>query len=263
MRATHSRATCGFWSLPGSQGLPDGLVRLRFYPVIPLRDRNPTRSTPIVTYLLIGINVAVFAFQMSLSPNGETAFVSQYGMVPLTLAHRHFVTLLTSMFLHGGFLHLLFNMWSLAIFGDNVEDRLGKLRYLLFYLASGLFAALAQFAVDRHGAVPMVGASGAIAGVLAAYVRLYPHARVVTLIPLLIFFFVREIPASLFILFWFLLQLLSGVGSLGGASSGGVAVFAHIGGFVAGLWLIRGLLPKPNDTAGFRRPAQTQYYNQV
>lgn len=231
--------------------------------MIPLRDRNPTRSTPLVTYLLIAINVAVFAFQLSLSPHGETAFVSRFGLVPLMLEHRHYITLLSSMFLHGGWLHLIFNMWSLFIFGDNVEDKLGKARYLLFYLASGLFAALAQYAIDPHSAVPMVGASGAIAGVLAAYFKLFPRARIVTLIPLLFFFFVREIPASFFILFWFLLQVLSGFGSIGAVASGGVAVFAHIGGFVAGLWLVRGLSPKRNETGGFRRPTQTHFYNEV
>jgi membrane associated rhomboid family serine protease len=231
--------------------------------VIPLRDRNPTRSTPIVTYLLIAMNVAVFAFQLSLSPHAETAFVSRFGLVPFALEQRHYVTLFSSMFLHGGFLHLIFNMWSLAIFGDNVEDRLGKLRYVLFYLGSGLCAALAQYVVDPHSGVPMVGASGAIAGVLAAYLKLFPRARIVTLIPLLFFFFVREIPASFFILFWFLLQVLSGVGSLGASSSGGVAVFAHIGGFLAGLWLVRALLRKRNETAGFRRPTQSHSYNEV
>jgi membrane associated rhomboid family serine protease len=123
---------------------------------------------------------------------------------------------------------------------------------LLFYVASGLFAALAQYVVYPHSAIPMVGASGAIAGVLAAYWRLFPRARVVTLIPLFIFFIVRELPASFFIMFWFLLQLLAGFGTVAGAADGGVAVFAHIGGFVAGLWLVRVLLPRRNPTGGFR-----------
>ena len=229
--------------------------------MIPLRDINPTRSTPVVTYLLIALNVAIFAFEATLSPLQEKRFVLHYALVPALLGHRHFATLFTSMFLHGGFLHLLFNMWSLFIFGDNIEDRLGKLRYLLFYLVCGLGAALAQFLVDPGSRIPMIGASGAIAGVLAAYLRLFPRARVVTLIPLLIFFFVREIPALLFILIWFGLQVLSGVGSLGGAGAqGGVAFFAHIGGFVAGLWLIQALMPPRNRTAGFRRPAHSQYY---
>jgi membrane associated rhomboid family serine protease len=231
--------------------------------VIPLRDRNPTRSTPIVTYLLIGINVAVFAFQASLSPHGERAFVSRFGFVPLMLEHRHYVTAFTSMFLHGDIWHILFNMWSLAIFGDNIEDALGKLRYVLFYVLCGLLAALAQYAIDPLSGVPMVGASGAIAGVLAAYLRLFPRARVLTLIPLLFFFFLRELPASIFIGFWFALQLLSGVGMLGGAIGGGVAVFAHIGGFLAGMWLVRALIPKRNGTGGFRRPVQSHFYNEA
>ena len=226
--------------------------------MIPLRDINPTRTRPLVTYALIAINVAVYVYQVSLGTRGELAFVMHYGLVPATLAHHHFITLFTSMFMHGGVLHLLLNMWSLAIFGDNVEDRLGKLRYVLFYCASGLLAAGAQYLIDPQSRVPMVGASGAIAGVLAGYFRLFPRARIVTLIPLLFFFFVRELPASFFIVFWFALQLLAGFGSLGtGAADGGVAVFAHIGGFVAGLWLVHALLPRRNATAGFRRPLWT------
>ena len=231
--------------------------------MIPLRDRNPTQSTPIVTYLLIAINAAVFAFQLSLSAHAERAFVSHFGFVPLMLEQRHYVTAFTSMFLHGDIWHIAFNMWSLAIFGDNVEDALGKLRFVVFYVLCGLLAALAQFAIDPFSGLPMVGASGAIAGVLAAYLRLFPRARVLTLIPLLFFFFLRELPASIFIGFWFGLQLLSGVGLLGGAISGGVAVFAHIGGFLAGMCLVRALLPKRNLTGGFRRPVQSHFYNQV
>lgn len=224
--------------------------------MIPLRDINPTRSRPIVTYLLIALNVVVFAFQFTLGPNETRELTLRYGLVPGLLVQRHFLTIFTSMFMHGGVLHLVFNMWSLAVFGDNIEDRLGKLRYLLFYLGSGVFAGLAQFIVNTHSPVPMVGASGAIAGVLAAYLRLFPRARIVTLIPLLFFFFVRELPASFFIVFWFLLQLLAGAGSVGGIGDGGVAVFAHIGGFTAGLWLVRMLLPRRNETSGFRRPLQ-------
>ena len=231
--------------------------------MIPLRDKNPTRSTPFVTYLFIAINVAVFVFQANLSLTAERAFISRFGFVPLMLDHQHYVTAFTSMFLHGDIWHLLFNMWSLFIFGDNVEDALGKPRYVLFYVLSGVFAAVAQYFIDPLSGVPMVGASGAIAGVLAAYLKLFPRARVLTLIPLLFFFFLRELPASFFIGFWFVLQLLSGVGLLGGAISGGVAVFAHIGGFLAGLWLVRGLSPKRNTTGGFRRPLQSHYYNQV
>jgi membrane associated rhomboid family serine protease len=225
--------------------------------VIPLRDLNPTRSTPVMTYLLIAVNVVVYLFQVSLSPYAEQRFIEHYGLVPVLLGHRHFVTAVTSMFLHAGFLHLLLNMWSLFIFGDNVEDSLGRARYLLFYLACGLGAAAAQYAIGPSSTIPMLGASGAIAGVLAAYVRLFPRARVVALIPLLIFFFVREIPAVVFIAFWFLMQVVSGLGSLQAVGQeGGVAFFAHIGGFIAGLWLIRSLVPPRNSTGGFQRPAQ-------
>jgi membrane associated rhomboid family serine protease len=225
--------------------------------VIPLRDLNPTRTTPVVTYAIIAVNVLVYLFQVSLTPYAEKLFVMHYGLVPALLGQEHhWITPFTSMFVHGGFWHLALNMWSLFIFGDNIEDRLGKSRYIAFYLASGIGAAAAQVFVGPGSMIPMVGASGAIAGVLAAYVRLFPQARIVTLIPLLIFFFVREIPAVFFIVFWFLMQLLGGIGSLGAAGDGGVAVFAHIGGFIAGLWLIRALLPVRNATAGFRRPAQ-------
>jgi membrane associated rhomboid family serine protease len=225
--------------------------------VIPLRDINPSRSRPVATYLLIAINLAVFAFQLTLGPDELRLFFARFALVPALLQERHYTTLFTSMFMHGGLLHIALNLWTLVVFGDNVEDRLGKLRYVLFYVASGVFAALAQYMVSRHSHVPMVGASGAIAGVLAAYLRLFPRARVVTLIPVVIFFFVRELPAGFFIMFWFLLQLIAGFGTVAGASDGGVAVFAHIGGFVAGLWLVRALLPRRNPTAGFRPLSRT------
>jgi membrane associated rhomboid family serine protease len=231
--------------------------------VIPLRDNNPTRSTPVLTYLIIAANTLVYLYQSSLDPASEKMFVEQYGLIPTMLAHDptlgSFITPLTSMFIHGGFMHLLLNMWSLFIFGDNIEDSLGKARYLFFYLLSGFAAAAAQVLVDPSSTLPMVGASGAIAGVLAAYLRLFPHARVLTLIPLFIFFFTQEIPAVLFIALWFALQVLSGLGSLSvaaGGQGGGVAFFAHIGGFVAGFLLIRSLLPARNATRGFRRPEQ-------
>jgi membrane associated rhomboid family serine protease len=229
--------------------------------VIPLRDSNPTRSTPVLTYLIIAINTLVYFYQASLGPEGEKLFVERFGLIPAMLAEEHYlgslVTPLTSMFMHGGLMHLLLNMWSLFIFGDNVEDTLGKTRFLVFYIASGLGAAAAQVFVDPSSMVPMVGASGAIAGVLAAYLRLFPHARVLTLIPLFIFFFTRELPAVFFIAFWFLMQVLSGVGSLsmaGNQASGGVAFFAHIGGFLMGLVLVGALTPQRNVRGGFRRP---------
>ena len=195
--------------------------------VIPLYDLNPTRRTPVVTYALILVNVMVFVYQLSLGAAGNQQLVMQWGMIPYWISEPRvasFSTVITSMFLHGGVLHLVANMWSLYIFGDNVEDVLGRLRFLVFYVACGIGAAIAQTLIEPSSMVPMVGASGAISGVMAAYLKLFPHARIVTLIPVLILFFVREIPAVFFIAFWFLLQLLSGLGSMGdSASMGGVA----------------------------------------
>jgi membrane associated rhomboid family serine protease len=233
--------------------------------VIPLRDDNPTRTTPLLTYAIIAANTLVFLYQWSLDPESEKLFIEQYGLIPALLVHEpnlgSFVTPITSMFVHGGFLHLLFNMWSLYIFGDNIEDALGKGRFALFYLLSGVAAAAGQVFIDPNSTLPMVGASGAIAGVLAAYLRLFPQARVLTLIPLFIFFITREIPAVVFIALWFALQVLSGLGSLSMApgQTGGVAFFAHIGGFLAGLLLVRNLLPARNATRGFRRPEEFRY----
>jgi membrane associated rhomboid family serine protease len=225
--------------------------------VIPLRDIAPIRSRPLVTYSLIAVNVAVFLYQISLPPEVGKIFVDRFGMVPYYLAgdlHLNSVsTPFTSMFLHGGWLHLISNMWFLHIFGDNVEDALGRSKFVLFYLLCGLLAAAAQIWVDPQSRVPMIGASGAIAGVLGAYFRLFPTARVVTLIPIFFFFVVRELPAVFFIVIWFLLQLVSGIGSLGyGEQAGGVAFFAHIGGFLAGLWLVGVFGGKRNRSGGFR-----------
>ena len=211
--------------------------------MIPLRDINPTRSAPVVTYALIAINVAVFLYQAALDPVAGQQLVMRFGMVPHDLteaAHLPSVTTpFTSMFLHGGWLHLIFNMWFLHIFGDNVEDALGRFRFVFFYVTTGLAAALAQTLADPSSTVPMVGASGAISGVLGAYIRMYPGARIVALIPFFIIMLVRELPAGFFIVFWFVGQLVS-AGSLGPASAGtgGVAFFAHIGGFIAGIVLL-------------------------
>jgi rhomboid family protein len=209
--------------------------------VIPLRDTIASSTAPVVTYALIATNVAVYLFQESLG-DGFERFIAIHGLVP-----RRFVIewwsdvtpLFTSMFLHGGWFHLLGNMLYLHIFGDNVEDRLGHARFLLLYLAAGATAGLAQVMINPGSSLPMVGASGAIAGVTGAYFLFYPRAKVVTLIPIFIFFQVVEIPAFFFLLFWFGFQLLLGIGSLGttAASSGGIAFWAHIGGFVAGMVL--------------------------
>jgi len=205
--------------------------------MIPLRDVNRSYSTPVVTLTLISINVAVFLYQVSLDPYSRNHFISTYGVVP---ARLQLLDLLTSMFLHGGWMHLIGNMWFLWIFGDNVEDILGRRRYLAFYLASGVLASMAQVLVSPSSRVPMVGASGAIAGVMGAYLLKFPQARVVTLVPIFVFFTTVELPALVLLIYWFVLQLFSGIGQIGDMhlARGGVAFFAHIGGFVAGMVLI-------------------------
>lgn len=213
--------------------------------MIPLRDLNPRLSTPVVTYALIAVNLAVFLFETSLDEGALKLVVEQHGVVPQVLSEGivdgRWTTLLSSLFLHGGWLHLLSNMWFLHVFGDNVEERLGHLRYLGFYLLCGGCAAIAQVAMDPSSTVPMVGASGAIAGLLGAYVVLAPNARIVTLVPIFIFVQFVELPAYVFIFVWFGLQLLMGWMALDdiGDATGGIAFFAHIGGFVAGLVLMQ------------------------
>ena len=203
--------------------------------MIPLRDIIPSRTTPVVTIAVITINVLVFLYELSLG-RAVDAFTLYWGLVPAAFS---WVTVLTSMFLHGGFLHIAGNMLYLWIFGDNVEDRMGHGRFLVFYLLCGVAAALAQTITAPDSVIPMVGASGAIAGVMGAYFVLYPKSRIVTLIPIFFFFQVIEVPAILFLGIWFLMQFLSGLGSIvsvaGGSTGGGVAFWAHVAGFVAGL----------------------------
>ena len=203
--------------------------------MIPLRDIIPSRTTPVVTISIIVLNVLVFVYELSLG-RAVDAFTLYFGLVPAAFS---WVTVFTSMFLHGGLLHVAGNMLYLWIFGDNVEDRMGHGRFLVFYLLCGVAAALAQTITAPDSIVPMVGASGAIAGVMGAYFVLYPKSRIVTLIPLFFFFQVIEVPAILFLGIWFLMQFLSGVGSIvtavGGQPAGGVAVWAHVAGFVAGI----------------------------
>ncbi len=204
--------------------------------MIPLRDVIPSRTRPFITIGLITLNVLVFLYQLSLGPLVNTLVVV-FGLVPAAFS---WTTVFTSMFLHGGFMHLASNMLYLWIFGDNVEDRVGHFRFLLFYLLCGVVAALAQTAVAPASRIPMVGASGAIAGVLGAYLVLYPHSRVLTLLPIFIFWQIIEVPAVFLLGMWFLMQFLSGVGSIAvttasGGEAGGVAFWAHVAGFVAGV----------------------------
>jgi len=203
--------------------------------MIPLRDVIPSRTTPVVTMSLIALNALVFVFQFTLSEDAGREFLFTYGLVPASFS---WISVLTSMFVHGGLFHFGGNMLYLWIFGDNVEDRMGHGRFAAFYLLCGAAAALAQTWFGPESTIPMVGASGAIAGVMGAYFVLYPRSRIVTLLPIFIFIQVIEVPAIFFLGVWFLLQFISGVGSIAAASGepvGGVAFWAHVAGFVAGL----------------------------
>jgi membrane associated rhomboid family serine protease len=228
--------------------------------MIPLKDDTPRYSTPVVNYFLIAANVAVFLFESSLDRSSEAEFIGVFGLIParvaavlnLTTSHAHtlghaispifaFLPILTSMFLHASWMHILFNMWFLWIFGRNIEESLGHFPYLVFYLVCGVTAALAQILADFGSTLPMIGASGAIAGVMGGYFVLYPRARVLMLVPFLFVFFLW-LPAWVVLGYWFVLQFLSGVGTalvVGGRNAGGVAFWAHVGGFVAGVLLVR------------------------
>ena len=231
--------------------------------MIPLRDANPTRRAPLVTLVLIAACFIAFAWELGvLASNGEAGlnrFLTDHGAVPAEVsralqsgqvASDAALGVLTSLFLHGGWLHLLGNMLFLWIFGNNVEDRLGRPAFLAFYLVGGIGAALAQVAIDPTSTVPVIGASGAIAATLGAYVVLYPRARILSLVFLGFFYQLIEVPALLVLGFWFVLQLIDGIASLGpsSATEGGIAFFAHIGGFVLGLVIalaIRARRPRP------------------
>jgi rhomboid family protein len=224
--------------------------------MIPLRDMTPRRSVPVVTVLLIAVNVIVFLYQVSLPPDQAEAFVRIYGLVPariqLALAGQHYsladvlIPLFTCMFLHGGWLHIIGNMWFLWIFGGNVEDRLGSLGYLVFYLVCGISSGLIQTIFSWGSHLPSIGASGAISGVLGAYIVFFPSSRILTLIPLFIIWFTWQIPALVFIGLWFLMQFMSGISALNdprAAALGGVAWWAHVGGFLTGMFLARVIKP--------------------
>lgn len=223
--------------------------------MIPLKDTIRSRSFPIVNLLIIAANVLVFFYELSLSPHDLELLITHYGLVPARLNLLQPLTFLpffTNMFLHSGWFHLLSNMWFLFIFGDNVEDRMGSGRYLIFYLMGGLAADTLQATFSPGSTIPAIGASGAIAAVLGAYILFYPTARVLTLIPIFIFPWFVEIPSVIYLGIWFVSQLFSGLAALSTPSSlnaGGVAWFAHIGGFIFGLAL--GYLfanRKPKDT---------------
>ncbi len=234
--------------------------------MVPLRDQNPTKITPYVTYVLIGLNIAIFLYEVNLSPPQLEVFFKLYAVVPseLTASFRgitvnqpvpEWLTLITAQFLHGGILHLGGNMLYLWVFGDNIEEALGRVRYVIFYLLCGILASLAQWFFSSQSGVPSLGASGAIAGIMGAYVLRFYDREILTLLPIFIIWTTIRVPAIFFIGFWFIQQAFYGVASLNtsasiGMEGGGVAYWAHAGGFVFGAILgpILGLFDKNQDT---------------
>jgi membrane associated rhomboid family serine protease len=214
--------------------------------MIPIRDTQPSRNIPLVNNVLIGINVLVFLLTLTQGPALDR-FVYTYGLVPgrytLPRLSAYFTfweqlfAWISFMFLHGGFLHLIGNMWSLYIFGDNVEDRLGHVRYLAFYICCGIASGVSHFVLNSHSTLPTIGASGAVAGVMGAYILLHPTAKILTLIPVIFIPLFVEIPAFFFLGFWFLLQFINAAGSTAGGA--GIAWWAHVGGFVFGMLFLK------------------------
>jgi membrane associated rhomboid family serine protease len=208
--------------------------------MFPLKDDIPAKRFPVVNVVLIGINVVVFILQLASGPHIEHV-IMRFGFVPARFNSMYYATVFTSLFLHGSLFHLLANMWMLWIFGDNVEDCMGRLRYLVFFLLCGIASVIAQAISNPTSTLPLVGASGAISGVLGAYFLTYPRARILTLVPIFILFYLIDIPAFIFLGFWFLMQFISGYASMfveQGAARGGIAWWAHVGGFGAGVLLV-------------------------
>lgn len=216
--------------------------------MIPLRDENPSKTIPFVNILLILANIAIFIYQIFFSFRDPQTLFLRLGCIPYELTHFVDIgppslvpiplTIFTAMFMHGGWIHLLSNMLFLWIFGDNIEDKLGHFRYLCFYIMCGVAASLFHIVTNLHSQVPSIGASGAIAGVMGAYMWLFPKARIKTLLILGIFIQVVRIPAIVMLGYWILIQVLSGFAEWGSSTGGGIAWFAHVGGFVTGLFLI-------------------------
>jgi membrane associated rhomboid family serine protease len=247
--------------------------------VVPLRDLNPVKITPYVTYSLIIANILIFFYELSLPAPALDGFFHLFAVVPgeLTTSFHgiavnqpvpEVLTLFTSQFLHAGFAHVAFNMWFLWIFGNNIEEELGSIKFLLFYLACGALAALTQWFFSAQSGIPSLGASGAIAGVMGAYILKFPNAKVVTLVPLGFFFPTFKVPAVFFLGFWFLQQALNGLAMLEapanvGMESGGVAYWAHAGGFIFGAILgpLLGLFsPDSKPPAYTTEPAPAEAY---
>ena len=229
--------------------------------LLPLRDNIPTKRTPVITYILIVANIVVFFFELKLG-NKLQVFFTQVAPIPVEYwlpslrenvpLSKLIIAPFVSMFLHGGWLHLLGNIWFLHLFGDNVEDRLGRWNYLYFYIICGLAGSAAHIVLQRHSNIPIVGASGAIFGVIGAYMFLFPRAKILTIIPIF-FLHIIEIPAFLYIGIYFLQQLLPGMASFAVVAVGGVAYWAHIGGFVAGAITHRYLIPSPSSKINSRQ----------
>ena len=210
--------------------------------MIPLKDTIKSNSFPFINTILIVVNILIFIYEFSLGKEFNK-FIYNFGLIPASVTsienfgfNNNISPFFTSMFLHGGWFHLIGNMLFLYIFGDNVEDKMGHLKYLIFYLICGIAAAILQIITNLDSIIPMVGASGAISGVLGAYLLFFPNSKILTIVPIFIFIQLMRVPAKVFIIIWFFVQFLSGLGTLGASSSGGgIAFWAHIGGFIAGV----------------------------
>ena len=223
--------------------------------MFPLYDTVRTRGFPFITLTLIAVNALAFLYELRLEPAALEQFIFTWGLIPARLLgdpSNTWNTIFSSMFLHGGWFHIINNMWVLFIFGDNVEAGMGKIRYLIFYLLSGVAAGLLQTYVLPSSAVPMIGASGAVAGVLGAYLILVPRSRIASLVPILFIFTIVEIPAVFFLVFWFVSQLYSGLFSIQGAGESGIAWWAHICGFVFGFIMVFLFRRRTHHRDGYR-----------
>ncbi|MFM2097251.1 MAG: hypothetical protein RIS70_4375 [Planctomycetota bacterium] len=262
--------------------------------MIPLRDDIPSRRLPLMNYAIIAFTSVVFLLQLGLARDPDRKVEEKFGMIPLRVMHPHqkmtatelvqirgrvyerereivaspipnWLTLLTCIFLHGGWLHFLGNMWFLFIFGDNVEDRLGRALYLFFYLISGVAASFVHLITNTGSGVPTVGASGAIAGVMGAYFVLFPHARVLSIVPLFVFVQVVNLPASLFLGIWFVIQFFQGTLAITSSETGGVAWWAHIGGFAVGFlvgWLFKQRPEDESPRTAYRQSSHTMDWDE-
>ncbi len=220
--------------------------------MIPLRSSERTNSTASALLVIILLNVLVFLYEISLPRHTLDVFIAHYAIVP---DRFHYSSLISSMFMHGGFLHIVGNMWFLWVFGRNIEDLLGHERFVIFYLLCGLAAGFAHVLTNPGSPVPTIGASGAIAGVMGAYLIKFPRAHIVTLVPIIIFITTLDIPAAFLLLYWFAIQFFSGVGSVGDSqiSRGDVAWFAHVGGFLTGMALIHLMTPERRRIRSWNR----------